>query len=242
MFNNKYQLRKIFLNADDLMFKHDIKFINKYDFKFIFWWNESFRIQRANSMKNIHILKEMNETRLERTYANNWLKRFKTKNVKDSSTKQTEIHAMLNITFENSIDAMKKSNNVNKNARVDDEIRNEVARDIIESLNINSQIFEDDVINDNLSNAKIRNICAKVKFNTRRFNRLTEIENSLNSVEQSINTAAFLTIDEISIEKKWNAMKIEKFEIYINNCNSEDSLIALLIFRNRSFTINILSK
>ena len=73
-------------------------------------------------MKDIYILKEMNETRLERTYADNRLKRFKTKNVEDSSTKQTEIHEMLNVASENSIDAMKKSNNVNKDARVDDEI------------------------------------------------------------------------------------------------------------------------
>ena len=37
-------------------------------------------------------------------------------------------------------------------------------------------------------------------------------------------------------------MKIEKFKIYTNNCNFEDSLIASLIFRNRPFAINILPK
>ena len=37
-------------------------------------------------------------------------------------------------------------------------------------------------------------------------------------------------------------MKIEKFEIYTNNYNSEDFLIALLISRNRSFAINIFFK
>ena len=153
-------------------------------------------------MKDIYILKKMNETRLERTYANNRLKRFKTKNVKDSSTKQTEIHEMLNITPENSIDAMKKSNNVNKDARVDNEVRNEAARDIAESSNANSQIFENDVTNDNLLNSKTRNIRARIKFSTRRFNRLTEIENSLSSVGRSTSTAAFSTIDEISIEKE----------------------------------------
>ena len=36
LFDNKYQLRKIFLNADDLMLKYDIKLDNKYDFKLIF--------------------------------------------------------------------------------------------------------------------------------------------------------------------------------------------------------------
>ena len=77
---------------------------------------------------------------------------------------------MLNIASENSIDAMKKSNKINKNARIDNEIRNEAARNIAESSNINSQIFEDNVTNDNLLNSKIRNIYIKVKFSTRRFN------------------------------------------------------------------------
>ena len=155
LFNNKYQLRKIFLNADDLILKHDIKLDNKHDFKFIFQWNESFRIQRANSMKDIYILKEMNETRLKRTYTNNWLKRYKIRNAENSSTEQTEIYKILNITFKNSIDAMKKSNNINKNARIDDEVRNEIARNIAESSDANNQILKNDFINDNLSNSKI---------------------------------------------------------------------------------------
>ena len=36
LFNNKHQLRKILLNVNDLMLKHDIKFDNKHDFKLIF--------------------------------------------------------------------------------------------------------------------------------------------------------------------------------------------------------------
>ena len=202
LFDDKHQLRKISLSADDLMLKHDIKLDNRHDLKLIFRWNESFRIQRANSMKDIYILKEMNETRLERTYANNRLKRFKIKNVENSSTKQIEIHKMLNITSENSIDAMKKSNNVNKNARIDDEIWNETVRNIAENSNADSQIFENDVTDDNLSNSKTQNIHARIKSSIRRFNRLIEIENSLSSVERSLNTAAFATIDEISIEEK----------------------------------------
>ena len=90
---------------------------------------------------------------------------------------------MLNITSENSIDTMKKSNIVNKDVRVDDEVRNETVRNIAKSSDANNQIFENNVINDNLSNSKIRNIYVKIKFSIRRSNRLTEIENSLNSVE-----------------------------------------------------------
>ena len=89
---------------------------------------------------------------------------------------------------------------------------------------------------------KIRNIYTRVKFNTRRSNQLIEIENLLNSVERSTSTITFAIIDEVLIEKEWNTMKIEKFEIYIHDCNSEDFLITSLIFRNRFFVINILSK
>ena len=112
----------------------------------------------------------MNKTCFKKTYADNRLKRFKTKNIKNSSTKQIEIYEMLNITFKNSIEAMKKSNIINKDIRVRSKIRNEVARNIAESSDVDNQIFENDIINDNLLNSKTRNIYAKVKFSTRRSN------------------------------------------------------------------------
>ena len=149
---------------------------------------------------------------------------------------------MLNIASENSIDAMKKSNIVNKDVQVDDEVRSEVARNIVESSDASRQVFENDATDNNLSNSKTSNIYAKVKSNTRRSNWLTEIENSLSSVERSTKTTAFAAINEVLIEKEWNVMKIEKFEIYTNDCNSENFLIVSLIFRNRFFAINIFSK
>ena len=109
---------------------------------------------------------------------------------------------MLNITSENSIDAIKKSNIVDKDVRVDNEVRSEIVQNIAENLNADSQIFENDVTDNNLSNSKIRNIYTRIKFNIRRSNWLIEIENSLSSVERSTSTAAFATIDKISIEKK----------------------------------------
>ena len=36
LFDNKHQLRKIFLNVDNLMLKHDIKLNNKHDLKLVF--------------------------------------------------------------------------------------------------------------------------------------------------------------------------------------------------------------
>ena len=77
---------------------------------------------------------------------------------------------MLNITSENSIDVMKKSNNVNKNIRIDDKIRNKTVWNIIENSDTNNQIFENDITNNNLLNSKIRNIHARIKSNTRCFN------------------------------------------------------------------------
>ena len=153
-------------------------------------------------MKDIYILKKMNKIRFKRTYADNRLKRFTIKNVENLLTKQTEIHKMLNITFENSIDAMKKSNIVNKNIRIDKEIRNEVVRNTVENSNADNQVFENNVTDDNLSNSKILNIHARIKSSTRRLNRLIEIKNSLNSVERNTNTATFAIIDKVSIEKE----------------------------------------
>ena len=121
-------------------------------------------------MKDIYTLKEINETRFKRIYADNRLKQFKIENIENSSMKQIEIHEMLNITFKNLVDAMKKSNIVNKDVRIDDKVRSEIVRNIIESSNANSQIFENDVTNNNLINSKIRNIHARVKFSTCRSN------------------------------------------------------------------------
>ena len=137
---------------------------------------------------------------------------------------------------------IKKLNIINKDIRINDEVWNEVIRKTAENSNADDQIFEDIVINNNLLNSKVRNIYAKIKFSTRRSNWLTEIKNSLSNVERRTNTITFATIDEISIEKEWNAMKIENFDAYTNDCNSENFLIVSLISRNRLFAIKILSK
>ena len=80
----------------------------------------------------------MNETHLKRIYADNWLKQFKTKNVEDSSTKQIEIHKMLNKALENSIDTMKKSNKINKDVWINNKIRNEIAWNMTENSDTNN--------------------------------------------------------------------------------------------------------
>ena len=106
-------------------------------------------------MKDIYILKEMNEIILERIHADNQLKRFNPRNAENLLTKQIETYEILNVASGNSIDAIKNSNIVNKDVRINDEIWNKVVRDIVESSNIDDQIFEDIITDDNLSNSKI---------------------------------------------------------------------------------------
>ena len=91
-FDDKYQLWRIFLNVNDLMLRHDIKFNNKHNFKLIFRWNESFRMQEADSIKKIYILKKMNEARLNETYVENQLKRFRTRKVRIENIEEKKIN------------------------------------------------------------------------------------------------------------------------------------------------------
>ena len=63
----------------------------------------------------------------------------------------------------------------------------------------------------------------------------------MNNVDRRANRAVFATINKFLI-KKQNAVKVENFEIYTNDCNSEKFLIVLLILRNRLFIIRIFSK
>ena len=81
-FDDKHQLRWVFLSVNDLMLRHDIKLNNKHDFKLIFRWDELFRIREVDSIKKTYVLKELNETRFDETYAENRLKRFRTRNVR----------------------------------------------------------------------------------------------------------------------------------------------------------------
>ena len=96
---------------------------------------------------------------------------------------------------------MKKSNMINKDVRINDEVRNETARNTAESSNVNDQIFQNIITDGNLINSKIRNIHTTIKFNTCRSNRLIEIKNSLSNIDRKTNITNFATINEILIEK-----------------------------------------
>ena len=90
-FNDKHQLRRISLNMNNLMLRHNIKFNNKHDFKLTFRWNESFRMREVDSIKKIYVLKKMNEVRLNETYAENRLKYFRIWKVRVENVEKKKI-------------------------------------------------------------------------------------------------------------------------------------------------------
>ena len=71
--------------------RHDIKFDNKYNFKLIFRWNESFKMREINSIKETYVLKKMNEVRLNETYVENWLKCFRIRKMRIKNVEEKKI-------------------------------------------------------------------------------------------------------------------------------------------------------
>ena len=75
-------MRRVFLSVNNLILRHDIKFNNKHNLKLIFRWDKFFKIREIDLIKKIYVLKELNETYLDKTYAENQLKRFRTRDVR----------------------------------------------------------------------------------------------------------------------------------------------------------------
>ena len=94
-FDDKHQLRRVFLNISDLMLRHDIKLNNKHDLKLVFRWDEFFRIREIDSIKKTYVLKELNEARLDETYAENRLKRFRTRDVRIENVEKEKLDLTL---------------------------------------------------------------------------------------------------------------------------------------------------
>ena len=105
------------------MLRHDIKFDNKHDFKLIFRWNESFKMRTTDSIKKIYVLKKMNEVRLNETYVENRLKRFKTWKMQAENVEKEKI----NLTkFLKNVEKFKKMiETAEKNFKENFEIRKE---------------------------------------------------------------------------------------------------------------------
>ena len=81
-FDDKYYLRRIFLNVNNLILQYNFKLNNKHDFKLIFRWDESIKMRETNLIKKICILKKMNKACLNEIYIENRLKRFKIRKIR----------------------------------------------------------------------------------------------------------------------------------------------------------------
>ena len=94
-FDDKHQLRRIFLNVNDLMLRHDIKLNNKHDLKLVFRWDELFKVRKIDSIKRTYVLKELNEVRFDETYVENRLKRFRTQDVRVENIEEKKLNLTL---------------------------------------------------------------------------------------------------------------------------------------------------
>ena len=161
-FNDKHQLRRIFLNVNDLMLRHDIKFNNKHDLKLIFRWNESFKMRKTDSIKKIYVLKKMNKTHLNETYAENRLKCFKTRKMRTENVKEKKIDLtkllkdikefkkMIEIAeknFEKNFEMKKKNFNQIKKLRKDRWITHDDSKNVVELIDDENEILENNIIN-----------------------------------------------------------------------------------------------
>ena len=77
------------------MLRYDIKFNNKHDFKFIFRWDEFFRVRKVDSIKKIYVLKELNEARFDETYAKNRSKCFRIRDVQIENVEEKKLNLTL---------------------------------------------------------------------------------------------------------------------------------------------------
>ena len=77
------------------MLRHDIKLNNKHDLKLVFRWDEFFRIRKVDSIKKTYVLKKLNETRFDETYAENRLKRFRTRDVRTENVEEEKFDLTL---------------------------------------------------------------------------------------------------------------------------------------------------
>ena len=193
LFDDKHQLRRIFLNMNNLILRHDIKLNNKHDFKLIIQWNESFKMREVNSIKKIYVLKKMNEVRLNETYIENRLKCFKIWKMRAENAEKEKIDltkSLKNIkefeeiieiaekNFEKNFEIKKENFNQIEKLRKDRWVAHDDLKNIAELIDDENEIFENNIMNINLDyniaedavvivkieNKTLRNIALKQNF------------------------------------------------------------------------------
>ena len=175
------------------MLRHDIKLNNKHDFKLIFRWNESFKMREIDLIKKTYVLKKMNETRLNETYVENQLKRFKTWKMRIENVEKKKIDLtkflknaekfkeMIEIAeknFKENFEMKKKNFDQIKKLKKDRRNAQNSSKDVVKSIDDENEVFKNNVMiisfNYNVvknavvvvrtENETLRNIALKQKF------------------------------------------------------------------------------
>ena len=161
------------------MLRHDIKLNNKHDFKLVFRWDESFKIRKVDSIKKIYVLKELNETRLDETYAENRLKRFRIRNVQVENAEEKKFD--LTLIQKNAEKFERKAETVEEDSKKNfemlrkkfDQIEElkenqwdvrEISKDAAMSINENNEILKNNVMNIRFDYSVARNVAVIVKI------------------------------------------------------------------------------
>ena len=169
-------------------------------------------MRKVDSIKRIYVLKEINEARLNKTYAENQLKRFKTwkmriENVEKEkidltrSLKNTEkLEEMIEIvekSFEknfemkeenfNQIEKLKKdrwiAHDGSKNAAESIDDENEVFKNNIMNISLDYNVAEDAAVVVKTENETLRNIALKQNFRNEHIKEDVSDENTKFSIE-----------------------------------------------------------
>ena len=197
------------------MLRHNIKFDNKYDLKLIFWWNESFKVREADLIKKTYILKKMNEVRLNETYVENRLKRFKIRKMRIENVEKEKIDLTKFLKsfeeFEKMIETVEKNfkknfemrkkdfdqieklkknwwrtqNNL-KNAAESINDKNEIFKNNVMIINLDYNVAEDAVAVVKIKNETLRNIVLKQDFWNEHMRKSASDENTKFSIEWNV--------------------------------------------------------
>ena len=161
------------------MLRHDIKLNNKHDFKFIFRWNELFRVLKVDSIKRIYVLKELNEIHLDEIYAENRLKRFRTRNVWIKNAEEKELNLTLiqkdaeefekrtetaEENFKEKFKMLKKEFDQIEELKENQWDVYEILKDAVMSINEDNETLKNNIMNIRFNYNVVRNVAVIVKI------------------------------------------------------------------------------
>ena len=200
------------------MLRHDIKLDNKHDLKLIFRWDESFKMREVDRVKEIYVLKKMNEVHLNETYAENQLKRFRIRKMRAENVEEKKIgltRSLKNIEkFKEMIEIVEKS--FEKNFEMREENFNQIeklrknqwvaydgSKNVAESIDDENEVLENNIMNISFNYNVAENAAAVVKIENE---TLQDIALKQNFRNEHIKKDVFDENMKFSI--KWNAARV----------------------------------